>query len=369
MLILSRRAIACACWTGTLMGIAVARARAGSCDTLRGVQLSSTTIVAVALVDSGTFVPPPQVPSPSAAQSRALRTLPAFCRIEAVARPSADSEVRIEVWLPVARWNGRYVGVGNGSFGGSINYARLAEALRSGFATSSTDTGHRGEPTDASWAAGHPEKQADFDHRAIHETAQTSKALIRSLYGSDPTRSYFSSCSNGGRQGLMEAERYPEDYDGILAGAPALSFGFRTFVTGDLRQYEQRNGKIIIYHGEADSPAPSVRFYSKVRAQLGDSVARGFLQLYLVPEMRHCGGGAAPNEIGQWLRPGDDAEHSLFKALERWVEQGVPPEGVTATKFAVDGRPASGVVQTRRLYPYPRAPGETQFIRRNRGAP
>jgi len=134
-------------------------------------------------------------------------------------------------------------------------------------------------------------------------------------------------------------------------------------VTGDLRGYQERGGKIIIWHGGADAPAPSIRYYSNVRAQLGDSTVRSFLQLYLVPGMRHCGRGREPNDIGQWLRPGDDPKHSLFKALEHWVENGVPPAGVTATKFAVDGDPASGVVQIRSLYPYPHAAGKTQSIR------
>ena len=358
---MSRRlAFISACWALTLSSVAAVPAHAAPCDTLRGVRLPNTTIVSVTLVDSGAFVPPAPVRQPV---FRAFKTLPAFCRVELVVRPSIDSDIGIEVWLPVAQWNGRYVGVGNGSFGGSISYSRLGEALRIGYATSSTDTGHRGAPTDAAWATGHPEKQADFDYRAIHETALAAKAFVRTLYGSEPTRSYFNSCSNGGRQGLMEAERYPEDYDGIIAGAPATSFGFKTFVTGDLRAYRERNGKIILYHGTADAPTRSVWFYSNVRAQLGDSTVRSFLQLYLVPGMRHCGGGREPNEIGQWLRPGDDPEHSLFKALEQWVENGVPPAGVTAIKFAVDGDPASGVVRTRRLYPYPRVAGKTQLIR------
>jgi len=344
-----------------LISLGCARAQAAPCDALRGVQLANSTIVAVTLVDSGKAVPPAGRP-PAAEFSRSIRALPAFCRVEVAARPSTDSHIGIEVWLPVAGWNKRYIGVGNGSFGGSINYPRLAEALRGGYATSSTDTGHRGAPTDTTWATGHPEKQADFDYRAIHETVQASKALMRALYGSDPVHSYFSSCSNGGRQGLMEAERYAADFDGIFAGAPAINFGFRTFLSGDLRAYQQRGGKIIIYHGEADAPANSVTYYSNARRQFGDSTVRGFLQLYLVPAMRHCGGGPEPNEIGQALRPGDDAQHSLFKALERWVEEGIAPDEVTASRFAIDGNPASGVIETRTLYPYPRAAGKTQSI-------
>jgi Tannase and feruloyl esterase len=283
-----------------------------------------------------------------------FNTLPAFCRVQAVARPSSDSEVGIEVWLPAAGWNRRYLGAGNGSFGGSINYYRLGEALRSGYATSSTDTGHRGRSSESSWAVNHPEKQADFDYRAVHETAQTAKALIQAFYNSTPTRSYFSSCSNGGRQGLMEAERYPTDYDGIMAGAPATHFGFKAFITGDFAAFQKRGGKIIIYHGGNDRPESNLEFFSSVRRRVGDETAGNFLQFYLLPGMGHCGGGDEPNDFGQWLRPGDTPQNSLFSALEEWVEKEVRANGVIATKFAIDGDPKSAVVKTRRICPYPR---------------
>jgi len=121
------------------------------------------------------------------------------------------------------------MGVGNGGFAGSIRYASLpganapslANALLAGYATSSTDTGHRGDGTDARWALGHPEKVVDYGYRAIHETAERSKTIIHAFYGSGPKHSYFDSCSNGGREGLMEAQRFPADYDGIIAGAPS----------------------------------------------------------------------------------------------------------------------------------------------------
>jgi len=251
-----------------------------------------------------------------------------------------------------ARWNGRYIGVGNGSWGGSFNYERLDEALTAGYATSSTDTGHHGAPRDKSWANGHPEKQVDFDYRATHETAETAKAVIRRYYGREVSSSFFNGCSNGGRQGLMEAERYPGDYDGILSGAPALQWGFDTFVRGDLRAFEQRGGKVVIYHGGADRPETSTRFFADLRSSMGDSAVRGFLQLYVIPGMRHCGGGVTPNDVGQTVRANDDADHSLFRALERWVEQGIRPEGVTASTFRVEDDPSSGAVRTRRLRPY-----------------
>jgi pimeloyl-ACP methyl ester carboxylesterase len=327
--------------------------RAMSCRSLTGLRLEGNTILSAELVDSGKFVAPTMMRRTSPEFFTAFNTLPAFCRVRAVARPSSDSEINIEVWLPVAGWNGRYLGVGNGSYGGSINYYRLGESLQSGYATSSTDTGHRGPASESAWATNHPEKQADFDYRAVHLTAETAKTLIQKFYNAAPTRSYFSSCSNGGRQGLMEAERYPTDYDGILAGAPATHFGFRTFITGDFAAFEKRGGRIIIYHGGNDRPEANLELFSSVTKRMGDTTVRNFLQLYVVPGMGHCGSGDEPNDIGQWIRPGDSPQHSLFSALEQWVENGVTPDGVIATKFAIDGDPKSHVVKTRRLCPYP----------------
>jgi Tannase and feruloyl esterase len=311
-------------------------------------------VISAQLVDSGKFIPPTMVRRASPEFFTAFNSLPTFCRVRAVARPSSDSEINIEVWLPANRWNRRYLGVGNGSFAGSINYYRLGESLQSGYATSSTDTGHRGRPSESAWAVNHPEKQADFDYRAIHETALTSKALIDAFYHSPPTRSYFSSCSNGGRQGLMEAERYPTDYDGIMAGAPATHFGFKTFITGNFAAFEKRGGKIIIYHGGNDRPESNLNLLSSLRQRMGDETVTGFLQFYLLPGMGHCGSGHEPNDFGQWLRPGDNPENSLFSALEAWVERDVRPSSVIATKFAVDGDPRSAVVKRRRICPYPR---------------
>ena len=328
--------------------------RAQSCTALRNLRLENTTVTAAQLVDSGKFVPPVMLRRGSPEFFTAFNTLPAFCRVQAVSRPSSDSEISIEVWLPATGWNRRYLGVGNGSFGGSISYYRLGESLQSGYATSSTDTGHRGKPSESEWAVNHPEKQTDFDYRAVHETALTAKALIQAFYDSAPARSYFSSCSNGGRQGLMEAERYPTDYDGIMAGAPATRFGFRTFVSGDFAAFQKRGGKIIIYHGGNDRPAANLDFFSTLRRRMGDSTVDSFLQFYLLPGMGHCGSGNEPNDFGQWLRPGDTPQNSLFSALQEWVEKDVRPNGVIATKFAIDGDPRSTVVKKRRICPYPR---------------
>ena len=137
-------------------------------------------------------------------------------------RPSADSDIKFEVWLPPeGSWNGKYQGVGNGGFAGSLIYAPMSWALEAGYAVAGTDTGHSGGSLDADWALGHPEKIADFGWRAIHLTAEASKAIVADYYGKAPEHAYFSGCSDGGREALMEAQRFPQDYDGIVAGAPA----------------------------------------------------------------------------------------------------------------------------------------------------
>jgi feruloyl esterase len=170
-------------------------------------------------VASHRFVPP-AAPGASAPPA-ALTDLPAFCRVTVTLTPSADSDIKSEVWLPLAGWNGKFQQVGNGGWGGSIQYAALASALRRGYAASSTDTGHVGDT--AQFALGHPEKLIDFGYRAVHETAVQSKAIVAAAYASAPRVSYFVGCSGGGRQAFMEAQRYAQDFDGIVAGAPGYN--------------------------------------------------------------------------------------------------------------------------------------------------
>lgn len=151
----------------------------------------------------------------------ALENLPAFCRVVAVLRPSPQSQIRIEVWLP-RDWNGKFMGVGNGGFSGSISYVALADALRRGYATASTDTGHEG--ASGRFALGQPQKVIDFGYRAVHEMTVAARQLVSDYYGRTAQHAYWVGCSAGGRQGLQSAQRYPEDYDGIIAGAPALDW-------------------------------------------------------------------------------------------------------------------------------------------------
>ena len=183
-----------------------------SCESLAALKLPGATITLARVVSSGEFTPPGY----SVNYSRSLKKLPLFCRVAATLKPSADSDIKIEVWLPV-KWNGKFQAVGNGGWAGSISYSALGAALKRGYATSSTDTGHTGGRAD--FALGHPEKLIDFGYRSEHEMTLKAKAIIAAFYGSDPKNSYFVGCSSGGRQGLMEAQRFPDDYDGVVAGA------------------------------------------------------------------------------------------------------------------------------------------------------
>ncbi len=481
---------------------------AADCAGLAKLALSGATITVAEAVPAGSFTPPEGKPIPN---------LPAFCRVAGIIKPTSDSNIQFEVWMPSSGWNGKFQGIGNGGFAGSISFAPMGHALAAGYATASTDTGHRAGGTDASWAFQHPEKVVDFGHRAIHETADKAKAIIRAFYGEGPRRSYFSSCSNGGRQALMEAQRYPADYDGIVAGAPAnywthllsaaaydmqailadpaayipasklpaiqaaalaacdaldnvkdgvlenpaqcrfdpskllctgaesdscltstqvavlkkiysgprnskgeqvfpgyspggeaeaggwgpwitgqeprkalmFAFGtqffqnmiydpswdFRTFqidrdtkaaddklssvlnaTNPDLREFRKRGGKLIVYHGWSDAAIPALNaidYYRSVVERMGPKETGEFVRLFMVPGMQHCGGGSGPNSFGQMSAAPGDPLHDVDIALERWVEQGIAPERIIATKYKNASNPAEGVSRTRPLCPYP----------------
>lgn len=495
---------------GLMLGlIAMPAVAAMNCEDLVRVSLPDTTISKAESAPAGSFTPP---------GAREIRNLPAFCRVTGTIKPVSDSDIRFEVWMPSSGWNGKFQGAGNGGFAGSISYPWLAAAISHGYASASTDTGHQGNGTDADWALKHPEKTVDFGYRAIHETAEKAKAIIRAFYGDAPKKSYFNSCSNGGRQALMEAQRFPEDYDGIIAGAPAnfwthlltqavwdlqatmqdsasyipasklpalesatlaacdshdgvkdgviddpskchfdpsvllckgadsdscltppqlaalkkiyagprtsdggqimpgfpmggetgpggwglwftgkapgtslqFLFGthffqymvyanpawnFRAFNFGrdlksvddrlgpilnatnpDLTRFKEHGGKLILYHGWSDAaiPAPNtIQYYETVVRKMGANNTEQFLRLYMEPGMQHCAGGPGPNDFGQFAPGEGDAQHNVGLALERWVEQGVAPVEIIATKYKTDGDHTSGVLRTRPLCPYP----------------
>jgi feruloyl esterase len=201
-----------------------------SCETLATLQLPYATIVSSRTVAAGPA-------ASNAAPGTASVEVPAHCEVRGISRPSLDSEITFEVWLPLTGWNGKYRQNGNGGFAGIINRAGLVDPLRRGYVVAATDNGHDATKTpQGTFAVGHPEKVIDFGYRAVHDTAQQAKAIATAFYGTPPSRSYFVGCSDGGREALMEAQRFPEDFDGIIAGAPANDWShlFTSFVWNEL---------------------------------------------------------------------------------------------------------------------------------------
>jgi feruloyl esterase len=218
--------------------IASSPAMATPCTNLQSLQLQHTTINSATDNTSGIFVPPGSAP---------ITGLPAFCRVTATLTPSSDSTIKIEVWLPETKWNGRFLGTGGGGFQGVINYTELSAGLTAGFAATNSDLGTGssgcnplycgsdgnmgnplaiafGDPAAPSTGLfGHPERIKDFGYRAIHLMTVQGKEIANAFYGHNAHKAYFAGCSTGGQNALMEAQRFPDDYDGILAGAPAFN--------------------------------------------------------------------------------------------------------------------------------------------------
>jgi len=187
-----------------------------SCESLANLKLPHTTITSASVVGEG---PLSVAAAPGAPNAPVV--VPARCEVKGIIKPASDSEIKFALWLPASAWNGKYRQEGNGGWAGNIPYQAMIDPLRRGYATAGTDDGHEGGVTGASWAIGHPEKLVDFGHRAVHETNLQARSIIRAFYGRDPSLAYFVGCSDGGREALMEAQRYPEDFNGIIAGAPA----------------------------------------------------------------------------------------------------------------------------------------------------
>jgi len=488
-----------------------------SCEKLSQLAVSKAKIVSAQTVEAGTFAPPAAMSPWLTGSPDLYKTLGAFCRVVVEATPSADSSIKIEVWMPTEGWNGRFRGQGNGGFAGEIDYRRLGLAVQQKYASAATDTGHSAGGTDARWALGHPKKVIDFGYRAIHEMTQIAKTVISAFYGTNAQHSYFDNCSNGGRQALMEAQRFPRDYDGIISGAPAnywthlltkaladshattldpasyipaskvpalaravnaacdvqdgvtdgvlndprqckfdpavllckaedstecltasqvtalkklyegprdakgaLIFpgylpgaeegegGWGLWITGpaprqslmfafgigyfsnmvyaksdwdyrntkvndglkaaerktakilnatnpNLAAFKARGGKLILYHGWNDaaiSALNTINYYNSVASKMGQAEADAFSRLYMVPGLQHCGGGPGANAFGQLGQGARDPQHNMELALVEWVEKGVAPSAIVATKF-VDEDPSKGVKLTRPLCPYP----------------
>jgi Tannase and feruloyl esterase len=493
-----------------------------SCEGLAQLELPGAKILSAQTVAAGAFTPPSNINPRLIGDSSFYKKLSAFCRVVAEATPSADSSIKIEVWMPVngengGAWNGKLQGRGNGGFAGEIAYQQLGIGVSQGYAIAGTDAGHSGSAVEAHWALGHPEKVADYGYRGIHEMTRVAKAAVKAYYSKDPQHSYFWGCSNGGRQALMEAQRFPEDYDGILAGAPANYFthlltkaladaqattldpvsyipasklpaiaravnaacdaqdgvtdgilndprqchfdpqamlckegdsekcltaaqvtalkklyagpndakgrkifpgylpgaeegpgGWETWITGpapgksllfafsggyfsnfvygkadwnykdasvdqamkaadeksaqvlnsteaNLTAFKARGGKLILYHGWNDpaiSALNTINYYNDVVSKMGVRETEAFARLYMVPGMQHCGGGPGTDSFGQFGAGTRDAQHNVELAVEEWVEKGIAPNAIVATKIE-DGDAAKNVKMSRPLCPYP----------------
>jgi len=186
-----------------------------SCVRLTSLRMDDTTIESARVVETGSFHLPDS--------SSTLHKLPPFCRVIAVTKPA----IRFEVWLPLTKWSGRFEVLGNGGMAGTISYSTMGNALRRGNVAASTDTGHvnrSGDGFDASWSMNRPELVEDFGYRSLHLTTVNGKQIVRAFYGKAAHHAYYAGCSKGGGQGLMEAQRYPGDFDGIVAGDPAYNW-------------------------------------------------------------------------------------------------------------------------------------------------
>jgi feruloyl esterase len=190
-------------------------ASAATCESLSGLALPHTKITSATSIK-----PPPDFESPASPFGTAVVSVP-FCRVVGIIDPA----IAFEVWMPPAsKWNGRFQGTGNGGVAGVIDYSDMRVGLNRGYAIAGSDLGHAGGFLDSSFALGHPALVVDWGYRGTHEMTEKAKAIVRAFYGKAPHHSYFTGCSGGGRQGLMEAQRYPGDYDGIVAGDPTIDF-------------------------------------------------------------------------------------------------------------------------------------------------
>ncbi len=206
-------------------------AQAVSCASLKTAGLEDATITSAETVEPGAFVLPTTDETVPAAQKeravQAFEELPAFCRVAVTFKPAPDSSIKVEVWIPARGWNGRFLGVGNGGWGGEINYNSLAGGLRQGFATGASDMGTGGfsAPDRSTWTVlESDDRLKDFGYRSTHLMTLAAKTLIQAFYGTGPKFSYWNGCSTGGKEGLAEAQRFPDDYNGIVEGDPASYF-------------------------------------------------------------------------------------------------------------------------------------------------
>ena len=304
-----------------------------TCESLSGLKLPHTTVTAAQVVAPGAFtLPGPvrgergetagdvaaraaegggQAVGRAAALAQALASLPSFCRVSATIAPSSDSDIKVEVWLPAAGWNGKFQAVGNGGWAGTVSYAALAQAVAGGYATASTDTGHTGNS--GAFALGHPEKLVDFGYRAVHEMTVQAKAIVDAFYGTRPSVAFWNGCSLGGRQGITEAQRYPADFDAIVAGAPAVNA---------MRLHSVRMAMNLQVHSTTESYIPPEKYPMIHAAVLEacdglDGVKDGVLELpsrcHFDPKVLQCKGPDGPTCL---TRPQVETAQALYAPVK-----------------------------------------------------
>jgi feruloyl esterase len=217
---------------------------ATACEKLSAMTLPNATVDSAQMVAAGVFVQPD-----GRGATATFASLPAFCRVTATLTPSSDSDIKTEIWLPATGWNGKFQAVGNGGWAGTIPYSSMAAALKQGYATAGTDTGHVGNNAD--FAVGHPEKLIDLAYRSIHEMTVQAKTILNAHYGIPAKLSYYTGCSQGGRQGLAAAQNYPEDFDGIIAGAASWN---------QMRAHGARVALNVIVNKDADRVIPASKY-------------------------------------------------------------------------------------------------------------
>ena len=304
---------------GTLSFAILATAAAATpCESLRSISIPQASVATADVVQAGPFVQPGgDRGAPSGQEGRgrgvgqrglppqSIPALPRHCRVTMVLAPSADSHINVELWLPTENWNGKFLAVGNGGFAGSIQgYGDMQVALRLGYATAATDTGHSAaDGPNGMFALGHPEKIVDFAYRAVHEMTLKSKQVIKEFYNRVPQYSYFKGCSTGGRQAVMAARRYPEDFDGIIGGALANRH-VHMHTAGFARSVNlARNPE------QALSPAKAQLVTDAVLKKC-DTLKEGFLN-----NPRQC-----TIDFSTLLCKGADGDHCLTKAQLRAAE-------------------------------------------------
>jgi feruloyl esterase len=274
-----------------LTDLALPRVQAAeSCSQLMESRQPNVTINAASDVEPGTFAPA----GGNAAARQAFASLKAFCRVQATLTPTPDSDIKIEVWMPAGGWNGRFQAVGGRALGGIIVYPAMARALAAGYATASTDTGHVGPG--GTFADGHPEKVIDHGYRAIHEMTVTAGRLIAQFYGHAAQESYFNGCSLGGRQGLAEAQRYPNDYNGIIVGDIANDITGLYAARLTQHQFAHRTPESVLTDGALRTLNAGAIAACDQLDGVRDGVIENPKQCHFDPAVLACGAAGAPAE-------------------------------------------------------------------------